>query len=393
MTDDAATAPHSPGDRIADVAVVGLGPAGSALATRCAAHGLSVVGIDRGPDRRWSPTYGVWQRDLPEWLQRDAVATRAHPTVVTTRRVTTGRVTIHRRLDRTYAVLDTPRLQSLLRDGSYHIVTGEAASVGRDDVELADGTHVRATTVVDARGPEAGRRRAMQTAFGLVVPAARARPALGEADALFMDWRGDNGAAASAPPSFLYAVPLDAEHVLLEETCLVGRPALPIPELRTRLHARLAARGVRLDGTERTERVAFAVESPRARHTGFGVRAGMMHPGSGYSVGAALALADPYARALAHGRRPRSLPRPVQSLRDAGLRTLLELDPGELREFFDAFFATPHAVQADYLAPKASTAGTAAAMGHVFAHLTPATRRTVLRAVTGRTTDAQAGTD
>ena len=39
-----------------DVAVVGLGPAGRALASRCAARGLSVLAVDPRPEAVWAPT-------------------------------------------------------------------------------------------------------------------------------------------------------------------------------------------------------------------------------------------------------------------------------------------------------------------------------------------------
>ena len=63
--------------------------------------------------------------------------------------------------------------------------------------------------------------------------------------------------SATPPPLFLYAAPLDPEHAPLEETCLVGWPALGLDELRRRLERRLAARGVRLTGREGVERVRF----------------------------------------------------------------------------------------------------------------------------------------
>src|SRR3546814_10798569 len=64
--------------------------------------------------------------------------------------------------------------------------------------------------------------------YGIVVERDRAEPILEGADAWFMDWRTDNGARHGEAPSFLYAVALDDDRILLEETCLVGRPPLEI---------------------------------------------------------------------------------------------------------------------------------------------------------------------
>ena len=50
-----------------DLIVVGLGPAGAALAYRAATHyGWRVLGID--PTTSWDKTLGVWVSDIPTWL-------------------------------------------------------------------------------------------------------------------------------------------------------------------------------------------------------------------------------------------------------------------------------------------------------------------------------------
>ena len=72
---------------VADLAVVGLGPAGRALAHRATAAGLDVVAVDPHPDRRWTPTYAAWCDELPGWLDGHAVAAARveQPRVWTTR--------------------------------------------------------------------------------------------------------------------------------------------------------------------------------------------------------------------------------------------------------------------------------------------------------------------
>ena len=42
------------------VAVLGLGPAGRAAASRLTAASVEVVAVDPAPDRRWTPTYAAW---------------------------------------------------------------------------------------------------------------------------------------------------------------------------------------------------------------------------------------------------------------------------------------------------------------------------------------------
>ncbi|NLU81199.1 lycopene cyclase family protein [Rhodococcus sp. HNM0569] len=365
--------------RCFDVVVVGLGPAGRALAARCSALGARVAAVDPLPHAVWRATYAAWTNELPDWLPPDARAATVVPSAFARTRHT---------LARSYTVLDTARLQSLLDIGNCQIYAGRAVNVQRDGVLLEDGTSVRGRRVVDARGALALPGTARQTAFGLVLPTATASPALAGADAWFMDWREDNGAGPDEQASFLYAMPVGGDATLLEETCLVGRPPLPIATLATRLRARLAARGVEPDGTEPTERVSFAVESRGARGSGvlpFGARGPMMHPGSGFSLAAALRAADGYALALTSGGTPPSVrtERVVHGLRRAGLRTLLALDADANRDFFEAFFELPASRQAAYLSGHADIRGTVAAMAGVFRAVSPSLRWTVATRAAG----------
>ncbi|GAB2580965.1 lycopene cyclase family protein [Microlunatus antarcticus] len=359
------------------VAVLGLGPAGRAAASRLAAAGVHVVAVDPSPDRRWTPTYAAWEDELPGWLAPEAVATR-------TEHARAWAVGEHR-LDRTYVVLDTPALQRSLDLQGVRVVAGTVVDADAHRVDLADGTRLDADLVLDARGTRPSPDRAAQTAYGLVVENDRAAAAGGP---WFMDWRRDHGAGPDAVPSFLYAVPLDAEHTLLEETCLVGRPALGLDELRRRLERRLAARGVELRGDEPVERVRFSVEADPGTSRGtrrtaadrpvaLGARAGVMHPATGYSVAVSLRLAEDVARAAAGGRDVRQVvwPAParrVQQLREMGLTTLLRLPAAGVERFFAAFFALPPARQRAYLSDRTDPRGTMAAMLRMARTLPPA---------------------
>ena len=355
--------------RRTQVAVLGLGPAGRAAASRLTAAGVDVLAVDPSPERRWTPTYAAWEDELPAWLPGEVVATRtAHA------RAWAGG---EHRLERTYVVLDTPGLQRSLDLTGVEVVRGSVVDAGARRVDLADGTALEADVVLDARGSRVRDDRAAQTAYGLVLPNDRAAPAGGP---WFMDWRRDHGAGPDAVPSFLYAVPLDAGHTLLEETCLVGRPALGLDELRGRLERRLAARGVRLTGDEPVERVRFSVEAEHAvrtsrraardRPVALGARAGVMHPATGYSVAVSLRLAEDVALGVAAGHDVRDVlwpasARRVQRLREMGLTTLLRLPPDGVERFFTAFFALPPTRQRAYLSDRTDPAGTLAAMARM----------------------------
>ncbi|QFZ22009.1 lycopene cyclase family protein [Saccharothrix syringae] len=331
------------------VVVVGGGPAGRALARECAALGLRTTLVDRDPGRPWRATYAAWADELPAGAPVSVVASRAR--VVGTR---------EHRLARAYAVLDNERLREL-PDG-VEVVAGRVVARTASGVRLADG-RVVSGRVVRATGAVGG--RAAQTAVGVVVPAAAARPFVGPDEALIMDWRRPP-ARTTEDPTFLYAIPLGADRVLLEETSLARRPGLPLPELRLRLRARLAAHGVAVpDGDE--ERVHIPLDVPPAAGA-FGAAAGFVHPATGYSVATSLRRAPGVARALAEGRPVgRSVPeRVVHGLRLRGLTALLAMRPDEVPQFFDNFFLLAENDQRAYLGDHGDLRGTTRAMLRLF---------------------------
>ena len=369
-------------DFSADVAVVGLGPAGRAVAHRCAEAGLDVLALDPHPSRTGTPTYSAWADELPSWLPDTAIASTARRPAVWTDR--------HRIIDRTYCVLDTGALQSTLALDGVRVVAGTAVDVTGTRVTTADGTIVDARHVVDARGTLDSRDLAQQTAYGIVVERHRAEPILEGSDAWFMDWRTDNGASPGQAPSFLYAVALDAERILLEETCLVGRPPLGLDVLRTRLHHRLSQRNLEPTGHEDVERVRFSVEPPPRSNTGrggpvlFGARSNLMHPATGYSVAASLAAADHLVDRFRNGgpgwRRAVDT-WTVQKLRNLGLRTALSLEPELVPQFFASFFSLPIGLQRSYLSGHDDAIGTMTAMLKMFPTLPVSARLAIARTV------------
>ncbi|MEV8444015.1 lycopene cyclase family protein [Actinosynnema sp. NPDC051121] len=331
-----------------DVIVVGGGPAGRALARACAARGLRTTVVDPNPQRLWRETYAAWVDELPVDAPVAVSTSRA-------RAVTTAEHVIARG----YAVLDNEWLRWL--PGEVRVVTGRVVGRTGTTATLADGT-VLAGRVVDASGAVGG--RAAQTAVGVVVPAVSAAPFVGSDEALVMDWRKPP-AATTADPTFLYAVPVSADEVLLEETSLARRPGLPLRELRLRLHARLAAHGIAVPEDE--ERVRIRLDG-RARDGAFGAAAGWIHPATGYSVAVALRRAPVVAEAIAAGREVRRSPgeRAVRALRLRGLAALLALRPDEVPEFFNSFFELSGSLQRDYLGGHDDLRGTARAMLRLF---------------------------
>jgi len=331
-----------------DVVVVGGGPAGRALARACAARGLGTTLVDPNPERPWRTTYAAWVDELPA----DA------PVAVSTSRALAV-TTVRHVVERGYAVLDNERLRRLPDD--VRVVAGRVVAHTRQTATLADG-RVLTGLVVDASGAVGG--RAAQTAVGVVVPATSATPFVGADEALIMDWRKPP-AATTADPTFLYAIPVSADEVLLEETSLARRPGLPLRELRLRLHARLARHGIPVPEDE--ERVRITLDGP-ARDGAFGAAAGWVHPATGYGVAVALRRAPVVADAIAEGRAVTrsAAERTVRRLRLRGLDALLALPPDDVPEFFDNFFTLSGSLQRDYLGGHDDLRGTVRAMLRLF---------------------------
>ncbi|QTI67086.1 lycopene cyclase family protein [Gordonia polyisoprenivorans] len=369
--------------------VVGAGPAGRALAHRLAHHGVPVTLIDSRVERRWTATYAAWTDELPAWLDDSVIAART---------ASVAAHAIHRRhIPRGYSVFDTVGLQRRLHLDGVDVVEARTRHVAADRVITDDGKVHRGATVFDCRGAAAdgpsARAAPRQTAFGIVVGRDEAAPVLDGAEAVLMDWRapreGPPWSPRGAAPSFLYAVPVGDDAILLEETCLIGRPALPVAELADRLTTRLAGHGITGEGARHRERVSFPVliASPtpwRLEPLRFGAAGGFVNPTTGYGVATALRWADTAARAVADDEDTSEVlwpwrARQVWRLRLRGAAVLLGLDPVQTVRFFDAFLALPLESQRSYLSERTDLTGTLAAMRRVFAALDQPTRTTLVR--------------
>lgn len=320
------------------MAVVGLGPAGRALAHRLLQAGAEVLVIDPRPERVWRQTLSGWRHQLPGWLDDQVVASTARP-VLRTRGT--------QEIDDPYLVLDNTALHTRLSLAGARV---EETRVGPDGFAALTS---RAHWVIDARGATpAGRRRRvpMQTAHGVVVPTRAAAGVLAGAEAVLMDWTPFDGSSRwQEPASFLYAVEVAPGRELLEETCLAGEPPLPPAELQRRLHRRLQRYGVPPDAIEgpgaTIERVRIPMLPSAAdplpdRVIRFGAAGGQLNPITGYSALASLRDTDTWVNALTRGD-PGRLPQRPDPLARTALGAFLQLSPAATVELFDAFARLP----------------------------------------------------
>jgi lycopene beta-cyclase len=395
---------HDDVDDHVDVAVIGDGPAGSALAQQCRRAGVDVVLV--GDDAAWSATYSTWTDDLADpslavsspggLLDVDAVV------ATSSAEVWAYGARAHR-LRRTYATFDNALLQPALRHGVNHrlarvtdVVTARVADREGHRLVLDTGETVRARVVVDATGwpgrfarSSATRAPAWQTALGVVL----AEPPQGDLGrATFMDFRrviGVDGAPSSVGPhgvtTFCYSLPM-SDGWLVEETVLAARPAIEPIALLPRLAARLGRHpdNVLADAI-RTEYVRIPLggsrPGPDQPIVAFGAAAGYVHAATGYSVAASIRAAPRVAAAIARTLAasdgvcdpapiaeavwPASMRR-TRILHDYGLEVLLDLDDDDVRSFFDAFFELPPEDWTAYLRVDAPPGEISAVMARLF---------------------------
>lgn len=207
-----------------------------------------------------------------------------------------------RELATPYASITSARLHAVVGAelGPAVRLGAEIAELRPEQVVLAGGETLCAGAVIDGRGP--GRSPALVLAWQKFVGRTLrlARPH-GLTRPVIMD--------ATVPQRdgyrFVYLLPFDAHRVLVEDTYYSDGPALDRETLRARIDAYAAAQGWAVEGVEDEEEgvlpialggdiEAFWADAPVARS---GLRAGLFHPTTGYSLPDAAALADRIAGA------------------------------------------------------------------------------------------------
>ncbi|SBO42947.1 lycopene beta cyclase [Cyanobium sp. NIES-981] len=372
-----------------DVLVVGAGPAGLCIAAALAAEGLQVAVLAADdPEAPWANTYGIWGEEVDTLGLAHLLGHRWSRTVsyfgpgeADPAGPGNGPV----RHGRDYGLFDRQRLQAhWLEQVRRHGVRwhrGEAVHLafeggrgaqepgGVSVVGTAAGERLRARLVLDASGhrsalvqrPDEG-PVAGQAAYGVVgrFTAAPVEPG----QFVLMDFRCDHLSPEQRreSPSFLYAMDLGEGRFFVEETSLALAPPLPFDTLRQRLELRLAHRGVAISAVEHEEFCLFPMNlplpDPHQPLLAFGGAAAMVHPASGYLVGALLRRAPGLARAVAAAcADPQASPaalaaagwaalwpqelRRKHALYQFGLEKLMRFPEARLRAFFATFFGLP----------------------------------------------------
>ncbi|MEY4400158.1 MAG: putative lycopene beta-cyclase [Actinomycetota bacterium] len=356
-----------------DVAIVGAGPAGLALAHALVARGVDTCVVS--PDAPWHATYGAWRDDVETCelgKSLDTLVRGAWPVV----RIVGAREHL---LERPYVVFDNQRLRTSLATGV--VTRNDSVLAAEHDLyattlRLASGGVIRARLVIDATGigvllalrPAS---RGAQTAYGLVVGDTA------HVDAgvfTLMDWRPStrNGSQRlrnerTNAATFFYGARFNDGTSLIEETSLFAEPPLDINELRGLLASRLGSDLTSQAMAVERVHIPMGIELPSrtTRVVGFGAAAGYVHPVTGYSVASSLRassrVGDAIAIALQDGKHASDLasavwhsvwPTHLLSTRAwhlAGLHALRRLQRERIGEFFDEFFSLPVDLWSSYL--------------------------------------------
>ncbi|WP_235837867.1 lycopene beta-cyclase CrtY [Chitinasiproducens palmae] len=171
-----------------------------------------------------------------------------------------------------------------------------ASIVDASTVRLADGTELQARAILDGRGatPSAHLALGYQTFVGQEVRIARPH-------GLTLPVIMDASVMQAGGYRFVYVLPFDAHTLLIEDTHYVDDQSLPLERLRANIAAYADAQGWRIEAVLREERGALPIVlagdfdafwrdaggQPRS-----GLRAGLFHPTTGYSLPHAVRLAE-----------------------------------------------------------------------------------------------------
>ncbi len=391
-----------------DVLVVGAGPAALAIAAELAEQGLAVAVLAASDCRDpWPNTYGIWGDEVDglglshllehRWSYTcsyfgSGSSDPADPANSPTRH------------GRDYGLFDKTRLQQFWLErcegAGVQWLRGHAQELsygsGRSQVSTASGEVLEARLVLDAsghkavfvhrpeRGPVAG-----QAAYGVV--GRFSAPPVQPGQFVLMDYRADHLSEAERqePPTFLYAMDLGQGRFFVEETSLALAPPVPYATLKRRLERRLAHRGVAIEQVEHEEFCLFPMNLPLPDLDqpvlAFGGAAAMVHPASGYMVGALLRRAPVLAAAVAARLRAEPAADSLQlaaagwqalwppelrrkhALYQFGLEKLMRFSEPQLRSHFTSFFSLPSAQWYGFLTNTLSLGELLAAMVALFA--------------------------
>ncbi len=356
---------------------MGAGPAALCIASELIQQGLDVSALaSHSPERPWPNTYGIWAEELESLGMASLLGHRWKNTISYFGRGAKAEESNCVAHDFDYGLFDQAAFQNALLERclglNWEIETAKDIRFVEKITEVicSSGNTYRARIVIDASGhrspfinrPDKG-SVAQQSAYGVV--GKFSSPPVEKDQFVLMDFRPDHLTKneLKEPPSFLYAMDFGDDLFFVEETSLAYYPPVSWNTLKKRLLARMSHRGIEITEVEHEEHCLFPMNLPLPDRNqpllGFGGSASMVHPASGYMVGALLRRAPELSRQLA---KYLSIEPPLDShalaqngwktlwssdliqrhrLYQFGLKRLMSFDESLLRSFFASFFKLP----------------------------------------------------
>ncbi len=365
---------------------MGAGPAALCIVAELVQQGLQVQALaSHAPDQPWPNTYGIWAEEVESLGMASLLGHRWSNTVSYFGNGVDleGMTPVQHHFD--YGLFDQSALQSALllkcAGVNWRLETAkEIRFLGaHTEVVCNSGNIFQARVVIDAIGHKSPFIRrpnhgpvAQQAAYGVV--GRFSSPPVDSRQFVLMDFRPDHLSKAELkePPSFLYAMDFGEGVFFVEETSLACAPPLSWSNLKERLYARLSNRGIEIQEVLHEEHCLFPMNLPLPDRNqsllAFGGSASMVHPASGYMVGALLRRAPTLAKQLAEaiaiepaldseilakkGWQVLWTNELVQRHRlyQFGLERLMSFDEARLRSFFATFFRLPREDWSGFLA-------------------------------------------
>jgi len=286
-----------------DIAILGGGLAGGliALALATLRPELRVVVVERGERLGGNHVWSFFATDLPEGgtaLVEPLIAARWDDYEV---RFPSGR----RHLPTPYHSITSAQLDAAVR-GALHadaVLCGcDIADVAADRIALGDGRRIAARAVIDARGSAGlphmagGWQKFLGQLIRTTAPHGLERPIV-----------MDGTVAQHDGYRFVYCLPFSANEVFVEDTYYADGPEVDAPLLRDRIGSYCADAGWQVAEILSEESgvlpvvgsgdwAAFRAGQEMPGIALAGVRAGLLHPLTGYSFPSALAFALDLAR-------------------------------------------------------------------------------------------------
>lgn len=397
---------------IFDALVIGVGPAGLIIAADLCDRGLTVANLAPiEATAPWSNTYGIWvdelealnlPTDLLEHHWRNCVSyfgpsATQHP--------------------RDYGLFDKEKFQNYLLQrcatATWH--PGKAQAIEHLDshsiVKTDSGSELAARIVIDASGhfPALSQRPkksdvAYQAAYGVV--GKFSKPPVEPGQFVLMDFRAEHltDAERQQPPTFSYEMDLGNGIYFVEETSLACAPAIGFDVLKGRMEKRLAARGIKILEEQHIEHCLFPMNLPLPDRSqslvAFGGASSMVHPASGYMVGAMLRRGPELGAAIAQAlQKPNASPQTIARQgwdalwsRDRlrkhylylfGLNALMGFEEQRLNHHFTTFFSLPQSNWSGFLADTLTTQELIGAMVGMFGKAPNDVRWGLMRSVGG----------